>query len=474
MNKRVMTSELAGAWYSDDPVRLTHEIRAYMEAADRIAVPNVIALILPHAGYRYSGMVAACGLKQVEGRTFERVIILGPSHRVGLMDAVSIPDVTHIETPLGEVELDTTFIAALRKNAAFLSYEAAHRSEHSVQIQLPLLQHVLGGFKAVPIVCGQLEEQSAREIAATLLEHSDNKTLLVVSSDFTHYGRSFDYVPFDDDIQEKLEQLDLEAFRLIEQKNLPGFLAYIQNTGATICGRSPIAVLLAMLSENTQVRLIKYDTSGNMTGDWAHTVSYVSAAISGQWKTCCEKGDGCPCVLSDSDKIGLLRLARYQITRKLMPELPALELARSPAMEGVMGAFVTLHENGMLRGCIGEIFPRRALFDAVKEQALHAAFKDPRFPPVEGRELGDISIEISALTAPHKVKSPADIEIGKHGIVLYKGTHSAVFLPQVAPEQGWGLEETLTHLSLKAGLPSDGWQTGCEFQIFEAIVFSEH
>ena len=148
-------------------------------------------------------------------------------------------------------------------------------------------------------------------------------------------------------------------------------------------------------------------------------------------------------------------------------------MAATPAMQEVMGAFVTLHKHGQLRGCIGEIFPRRPLMEAVADQAVNAAFKDPRFPKLREDELELIDLEISALTAPRTVAGYRDIELGKHGIVLYKGGRSAVFLPQVAPEQGWDLETTLTHLSMKAGLGPDDWKNGCEFQVFEAIVFSE-
>ena len=468
MDMKVLKSELAGTWYTDNAQHLADEIDSYLDAADSKPVNDVIALLLPHAGYRYSGQVAAHGVQQVSGRTFSRVVVLGPSHRVALSDVVSIPDVSHIETPLGRIEIDRELVSRLWKNSVFQSLPQAHSDEHSVQIELPFLQQALGEFKLVPIVCGQLDEASARQVATTLLENIDAETLVVVSSDFTHYGRPFDYLPFVDDIQRNLENLDRGAFSQIEQKNLSGFLRYVENTGATICGSSPIAVLLAMLPDDAKVTLLNYDTSGNLTGDWSHCVSYISAAISGHWKS----GEN-DALLSRSDKQALLRLARHRITKQLREDEPELDLKITSAMQEVMGAFVTLHKNGQLRGCIGEIFPRRTLYEAVAEQATNAAFHDPRFPRVCESELGEIEIEISALTAPHQVASYEDIEIGKHGVVLYKGSRSAVFLPQVAPEQGWGLEETLAQLALKAGLGFNDWESGCEYHVFEAIVFSE-
>lgn len=475
MRTQVLKSELAGTWYTDNPKHLAREIATYLDSVDEPAAENVIALLLPHAGYRYSGMVAAHGVRQVQGKNYSRVVVLGPSHRVPMLDAVSIPDVDFIETPLGQIELDRAMIGHLLEKEGFESHASAHRDEHSVQIELPFLQEALGEFKLVPIVCGELGERSARQIASCLLENMDAQTLVVISSDFTHYGHAFSYVPFHDDVQDNLEKLDLGAFKLIEDGNLQGFLDYVQKTGATICGRSPIAVLLAMLPETARVQLLKYDTSGNLTGDWSHCVSYVAAAVSGEWDLTCPDGRHCEPMLelSKSDKVSLLRLARNKIAQRVRGDEPDVSIKISEAMMDIMGAFVTLHKDGQLRGCIGEIFPRRELHLAVAEQAVNAALHDPRFPRLQPAELDEIDIEISALTPPRRINSHENIEIGRHGIVLYKGQHSAVFLPQVAPEQGWGLEETLAHLAMKAGLGPNDWKSGCEYHVFEAIVFSE-
>jgi AmmeMemoRadiSam system protein B/AmmeMemoRadiSam system protein A len=474
MESGILRSEVAGSWYTENPEHLAREIDAYLESAMPEAMGKPMALILPHAGYHYSGMVAAHGIKLLKGKSYGRVIVLGPSHRVPMLDTVSIPDVSHIETPLGLIEIDRDLVTALWGNDRFQSYPEAHQSEHSVQIELPFLQRALGEFKLVPIVCGELSVAGAESIAQSLLEYIDADTLVVVSTDFTHYGHNFDYVPFTEDIPANLKSLDLGAFQLIEQKKLGDFLRYIDNTGATICGRSPIAVLLAMLPEPARVRLLKYETSGDLTGDWTHCVSYISAAVTGEWPkvdaaSCPVAEDG----LTEKEKLQLLSYARHLIAKQLRRRGADFEFAPTPAMKQTMGAFVTLHKHGKLRGCIGEIFPRRALHAAIAEQALNAAFHDPRFPKLREDELDDVDIEISALTAPHSVRSYKEIEVGKHGIVLSKGISSAVFLPQVAPEEGWDLSTTLTHLVMKAGLGPDDWKTGCQFQVFEAIVFSE-
>lgn len=476
MEKNVLESKLAGTWYPADPQELGAELNEYIESVSQEPLGDVMALLLPHAGYRYSGEVAAHGIAQLKGRSIKRVVVLGPSHRVHMPGMVSIPDVSHIRTPLGTLELDLSFIDALRRHKAVHSVPSAHMDEHSVQIQLPLLQQVLGDFKLVPIVTGQLNEQEAAEIGGVLRRYVDADTLVVSSSDFTHYGRNFAYVPFEDNIQENLCALDMGAFEKVEQKDLSGFQQYIDSTCATICGRCPISVLLAMLPDDAAVHLLRYDTSGNMTGDWTHCVSYLSAAFTGCWGN----GAALDCgeeLLSAVDKLELLRLARSSIEHYMehgkKAKSSGLGCEIRPAMKTVMGAFVTLHQNGQLRGCIGEIFPRRELCGAVVDRAVDSAVNDPRFPPVSPDEVEGLHIEISALCPPRPVDSWKDIVVGKHGMTLSKDGHFAVFLPQVAPEQGWGIEETLTHLSMKAGLGPDDWREGCDYEVFEAIVFSE-
>ncbi len=279
-----LKSNLAGQWYCDDVVELSEELSDYIAKVDQSELDNVMALLLPHAGYSYSGQVAAYGINQIVDKKYKRVIVLGPTHRVHMVDAVSIPNVDYIETTLGRQALDTELIQKLRKEPEVLSLEQVHQYEHSVQIEIPLLQYVLDDFKLVPIVVGQLEKETIKKVAKILLENIDKETLIVVSSDFTHYGKAFGYVPFNNDIENNLKALDMGAFRYIEDIDIDGFLDYIENTGATICGRYPIAILLSMLSEHTKVHLLKYQTSGHISGDWSHCVSYLSAAFTGRWR----------------------------------------------------------------------------------------------------------------------------------------------------------------------------------------------
>lgn len=469
-------SKLAGSWYSADKSELESQMKEFFAAAPDRGSDDVVALLLPHAGYAYSGAVAAAGLNQVKGRKFKRVIVLGPTHRVAMKNTLSVPPHATYSTPLGETPLDIEVIRELRGSPMFTVNAQAHELEHSVQIELPLLQYALGEFELVPIVVGQLDAEGAAKAAAAILKIVDADTLVVVSSDFTHYGANYGYLPFQGgDVAGKIKDLDMGALAEIKKLNAKGFLAYVEKTGATICGRSGIAVLLSMLPENSRVEMMDYDTSGRMLGDSSNSVSYLSAAFSGEWpgktKPAVAKKD----ILSADDKKRLLELAEKSLIYCLKNRRPAtpeaLGIEISPAMKKEMGAFVTLHKNGRLRGCIGEIIPTRPLYEAVMDQAVNAGLRDPRFPAVSMDEIGDIEFEISALTPPEPVESYRDIIIGEHGMVLRKAGRSAVFLPQVAPEQGWGLAETLSHLAMKGGLPPDAWRDGAEFTVFEAIVF---
>jgi len=306
----------------------------------------------------------------------------------------------------------------------------------------------------------------------------DPQTLVVASSDFTHYGANFGYVPFKDDVPDRLKELDGGAIEKICNKDPDGLVDYLDTTGATICGRCAIGVLLSMLPDDAVVHKLHYDTSGAMLGDFSSSVSYCAFAVTGKWP----KGERVAAAtdaagLPEADRARLLRLARttltYVLEKKDLPTPEQLGIEVTPAMQQVFGAFVTLHENGELRGCIGEIVPSRPVYRAVMAQAVNAGLNDHRFPPVELPELEEIDFEISALTPAHRVASASEIVLGTHGIVLEKAGHAAVFLPQVAPEQGWDLETTLTHLAQKAGLPGDAWKEGASFEVFEAIVFGE-
>jgi len=476
--KIVFRSRLAErGWYSADANELSRQIEGFFQKADIEPIENLIGLILPHAGYEFSGQIAAFGVKTI-GRNYNRIVIIGPSHYTDMEEVLSVPRVTHYETPLGQIPLDMEFIEKLLKFPIFQYIPSAHEYEHSVQIELPLLQKRQQNFKLVPIVAGQCSRQTISKAAAILKGLIDKETLVVASSDFTHYGPRYRYVPFKENVPEQLNKLDMAAYEQIERLDSSGFLEYKRKTGITICGYIPIAILLSMLDKPAKTRLIKYATSGEISGDFTNSVSYFAIAICGQWQNCPEiKPQANTLELTPQDKKQLLALARktivYALRERRVPQVSELDIAVSEAMARPRAAFVTLKKNHQLRGCIGDVFPQRPLYRSVIRNAINASLNDKRFLPLTEVECNDITIEVSVLTVPEPIDSFAQIRIGIDGVVLSKDGHSALFLPQVATEQGWDLNQMLTQLSLKAGLPPDAWKEGARFLVFQAEVFSE-
>jgi AmmeMemoRadiSam system protein B/AmmeMemoRadiSam system protein A len=472
-----LKSSLAGTWYTADANDLREQIAGYVAKAQVEPREDTTALVLPHAGYAYSGPTAAYGIKSL-GRDYQRVVVIGPTHRLPMEDTFSVPRVTHYETPLGEAPLDVEFIGKLLAYPLFQSIPAAHQQEHSVQIEVPLLQHKLGDFRLVPIVAGQCSREIVAQAGRILAGLIDADTLVVASSDFTHYGPQYRYVPFREHIPESIKKLDMGAFEHIRRLDAAGLLSYRDRTQATICGCVPVAVLLDMLGQGTQVELLKYATSAEATGDYSNSVSYMTIAFRGAWGASAlpQSATG-RATLTDEERKQLLTLVRrtirYALDHQKIPTASDLDFVASEPMKQPRAAFVTLKKDGQLRGCIGDIFPQRPLYKSVIGNAIYAAFGDRRFGPLASEEYDRIKVEISALTAPAPVTSPQEIRIGIDGVVLNKDGRSAVFLPQVATEQGWDLETTLGHLSTKAGLPADAWKQGASFLVFQADVFGE-
>lgn len=470
--RQALVSGLAGTWYAATPRGLRAELDRLLALPPPAPPPagEVSALLLPHAGYEYCGAVAAAGVRLLRGRAFRRVIVLGPSHRVRMPGRAAVPRADRFRTILGEIPLDVAALDALRAAPGFFSDPRLDSGEHSVEILFPFLQSVLGPFSLVPVVVGQLDDEAVRTIARGLAPRLEAGTLLAVSSDFTHHGPRFDYAPFAGaDAARRIEALDLAAFERIRQKDLAGFRAVVRDTGATICGWDAISVLLALLGPGQQVHRLAYDTSGRVTGDWENTVSYLSAAVTGPWPP--PAGPEADGPYGAADRLALLGIVRAAVERRLFPARGVRVPGPTPALRRPAGVFVTLHRGGQLRGCIGRIEPDGPLDEAAAGMAEASAFGDPRFPPVRPEEWPEIEIEVSVLTPPRAVASWREIEIGRHGILLHKEGRSAVFLPQVAPEQGWDLPETLRHLSRKAGLSPDAWERGAAFEVFEAFLF---
>jgi AmmeMemoRadiSam system protein B/AmmeMemoRadiSam system protein A len=478
MHEKVMVSPLSGRWFPAGTESLRRMIAGLMPVPRPAPVAGVCAVLVPHAGYPYSGKVACEVYARLDPQAYDRVVVLGPSHSACLPGEISIPEATALETPLGRILVDAAMVAALRNSPLVVCEPMAHAREHSEQIQVPLLQSVFDArVPVVTIVVGQMDPAASRRVADLLRPWLDARTLLVVSSDFTHFGPNFEYQPFTTDIPAQLKALDHRVFAAIAAGDPEAFRVVMQETRATVCGHDPIAVLLELLPPGARATEVAYDTSGRQLDDWQNSVSYLGALFVGDWRQSRGRAEPPDTLLDAADRTNLLKLARatleYAARHGKAPDVRETGVTLTPGMQQVMGGFVTLNKHEELRGCIGEIVPRRAIWQVVLEHAVNAALHDPRFERVTPDETRAIRIDISALTPPQPVASYREIVIGKHGMTLAKHGRSAVFLPQVAPEQGWDRDTTLSHLARKAGLPADAWREGATFTVFEAQVFHE-
>jgi len=495
--KRVRHAQVAGSWYPGGKEQLgTYIDELLADTKPPKLDGKVMALISPHAGYRFSGKAAATGYALLRGQDIRRVVVLAISHHFPLRGA-SIPDVTHFETPLGLIPLDGAAVARLRRSSVVGAVEQAETEEHSLEMQLPLLQRVIPNFTLVPILVGQMREADYTELASALAEIVDKNTLVVASSDFTHRGANYGYeVPEGKgSIQERLARVDDGSVEQILKLSRRGLLAHADKTGTTICGLHPIALLLELLSKFPGVRgqVVNRYTSGDVMNDWSSSVSYVDVAFTGNWPAASKveaarAGGEKMFPLTQEEKATLLKLARTSLEMSVSKGSfdPAVrqKVPLVPSLERKAGAFVTLKckmgddarctaRGDDLRGCIGTIEPVDSVYETVAKRAASAALEDTRFPhTVSVKELPYVTIEVSVLTPPVAIKGPEEIVIGKHGIILSMGWNGATFLPQVAPEQGWDRETTLRHLARKAGLPEDAWKKA-EYKVYEAIVFGE-
>jgi hypothetical protein len=510
--KRVRLPARAGQWYELAPAALAKQVEGYLEKAK---VPtssgHLLALIEPHAGYAYSGPTAAFGYRLLRGTSVSRVIILGVPHFVPVVGC-ALPNYTHFQTPLGEVPLDREVCDKLLTSPPFTESTRAHDPEHSVEAQLPFLQRTLTDFRIVPILVGEMADADRAKAAEALRGFLDDKTLIVVSSDFTHYGADYGYVPFRTQVQENLDKLDHGAVKQIQALDPRGFVDYVNQTGATICGRSGIALLLEILKPLGDVTAseLTYTTSGSLTGNWSASVSYCAIAFTRAGAPAPSKPvsraqetsqppkptgmvvDGMPGIrrgeppvkpvltgpnfLSKEDQQACLKLARQSLEQYLQTRqlLKVDDSSFSANLQAKHGCFVTLKKQGDLRGCIGRIVGDTPLCDTVVEYAVHAAVDDPRFPAVTLKELKDLDIEISVMTPLERVTDLKDIQVGRDGLLIKMGANQGLLLPQVATEYGWDRDTFLAHTCLKAGLPPDAYKSPrAELLRFSAQVFGE-
>src|SRR5256886_11067745 len=430
---QVRPPAVARLFYPGDPRSLADEVAAYLDQTEEtpIAPGFPKAVIVPHAGYIYSGQVAASAydlLRPARG-IVKRVVILGPCHRVPVL-GLALRRASAFDTPLGGIPVDCEAIASIRVLPQVVESAATHAEEHALEVQLPFLQRVLGEFSLVPLVVGDAAPEKVAEVLERLW--GGNETLIVISSDLSHYH-------------------SYESARRIDGDTVRAILGFDPRIGhEQACGATPVAgMLVAAKRKGLAAQLLDCRNSGDTAGDKSRVVGYASFALA-----------------SEGPRYGaehgrrLLQIARQSISAALRArEEPGAPVAEESWLRESRASFVTLTRGDELRGCVGTLEAQRPLAQDVAENARAAAFEDARFKPLTPDEFGHVDIEVSLLSAPKRLRFENHAELiarlrpGVDGIILEQGEQGkrATFLPQV-----WeGLpdpEQFIAHLRQKAGL----------------------
>lgn len=461
---------VAGRFYPVDKKALSKEVDVLFEEAKNPVRPGLLpqAIIVPHAGYVFSGKVAASGFKQIPKYSeYKRVFVLASSHHFHFPGA-SVYCSGNYETPLGTLEVDLeTGKMLVGTSPLFSSREDVHIPEHSLEVELPFLQKMIKpGFKLVPIILGTHNPTECRKIAETLSQFLIAENLFVISSDFSHYPGYEDAVVIDrittEAILTKSPEKLLEVLNISSRKKIPGL-------ATSLCGWTSVLTLLYMMSNKPyEAEWVDYQNSGDreMYGDRNRVVGYSAITLYG--------ATGNEFELSDCEKEELLTIAKNSIT-EMVRSGSRLKLSNN-TIEGNLakkaGAFVSVYISGMLRGCIGSFENEQLLAEVVNRSAA-SAVNDRRFGPATADELEKLGIEISVLTPLKRIHTKEEIVPGKHGIYIKKGLNSGTFLPQVGQKYGWSIEELLGRCSRdKAGLSWDGWKQA-QLYTYEAIVIKD-
>jgi len=447
----------AGLFYDGRYEILSHQIDQMLQnaPAQKAYSPSIIGLIAPHAGYVYSGQVAAYAYNQIKGQDYSRVIILGPSHRFGFQGC-SIYTKGGYKTPLGVVSVDESFAKLLSKVSGYRYVAQAHTKEHSIEVQIPFIQKTLPQAKIVPIVMGYCTKETINTLSEALIKVVDDKnTLIIASTDLSHY------LP-----KEKAFAVDSETIKLIQNFETNKLIDKLMSRENIACGGGGVAALMQFSQAQglPKVDVLKHSDSAPFGSSITQVVGYFSATV--YLDSLFSENS-----LTLEDKEEIRHLARKAI-QLYIKEKKVLEYeTQNATLLTKRGAFVTIKKKGHLRGCIGMIESSMPLYMTVIQAAISAATKDLRFYPLKPEELADIKIEISVLSPLKKIENPNLVKVGTHGLLISRGERRGLLLPQVATEQKWSREEFLCHTCQKAGLPPDAWRKGSDIYIFEAIVF---
>jgi len=456
----------AGQFYPKDPEKLKKMIQTLTQQVSKSNLPTLPnlalkALIMPHAGYVYSGLTAAHVSYVLKKQTMNKIIIMAPDHRVGFANAaISLAD--SYETPLGIIPIHKDAERLRQSSQLFHANSASDKLEHSVEVILPFLQlYINCAFQIIPVVIGSCDPE---QIASHLKPIMDDRSLLIASSDLSHY------LPYADAIKK-----DNETIEMILNLNSPALL----KKDNAACGKNPILVIMHLARQyDWKPILLHQCNSGDTAGDKNRVVGYATIAFYGGKGMTDNNNQHLPEHLGQA----LVQLAKQTIAEELGQTVakPPEDMLANEALKAHNGVFVTLHKHGQLRGCIGSLEGHESIVNGIKRNAINAAFHDPRFPRVKPDEFDKLDIEVSVLTQPQPLqyKDAADL-IAKirpkiDGLIIQKGYRSATFLPQVW-DQLPTTELFLSHLCQKAGLASDTWKSGSlEVKTYQVQYFEDN
>jgi AmmeMemoRadiSam system protein B/AmmeMemoRadiSam system protein A len=469
----------AGRFYSAHAEKLEEEISNMIKEA-RASVHSgspktdrLQALIAPHAGYVFSGVVSASAFMLLKGsKPRKRVFLIGSSHHTDFNGA-SIYNVGDYLTPFGKVNVDTELSTELIQQSSIFEFvQAAHAHEHGLEVMLPFIQYFWKNeFSIIPIIIATHRTDVCKKIAHELLPWFNLDNLFIVSTDLSHYPDYNNAVDLDKKtigaVLSGKSELFLEQLDKNKKEHVP-------NLATSMCGWTSVLTMLYMMeqSEGTSIHPIMYRNSADagVYGDRDRVVGYQSLAVFNRN----DNKTYDDFVLTEKDKTDLLHLAKKSIQyflstgEKFVPQ----ESNYSSNLNETCGAFVSIYVKGELHGCIGRMNSEKdSLVCVIADMAVSSAFYDNRFPPLQEHEMDQLEIEISVLTPMHKISSISEIVLGQHGIYIKKGIHTGTFLPQVADNTDWGVEDFLGHCAKnKAGIGWDGWKDA-DIYTYEAIVF---
>ncbi len=492
-------AEGAGRWYPADPAKLQAAVEAYVGQAEVEPLPGqLLAVIVPHAGYLYSGAVAGYAFRALQeaGCADYTLAVIGDTHTGNGSAEIAVWAAGAFETPLGSIPVDEQVAQAVVAADPRIQFDrAAFQSEHPVENQLPFIQAVCPGARIVPAVIREPSLEDAHVLADALVaafRQSERPTLIVASTDLSHYH------PYDE--ARRIDEVALQAIASLDPQAVVDSPHRCTELGiahepSTLCSQG--AVLTAMIAARqmgaNQATVLHYANSGDVPiGERAQVVGYGAVAL---WQS--ESGENAPAnfltstpaeltepiSLSPEAQEELLALARRSAAQFLTIETFPSFQTDDPALLQPLGAYVTYEKmkdengekDGALRGCLGRLVPDRPAYLNVQYAAAAAALADSRFPPITPEELEKLTIEITLLGPIHQIESTDEIQIGRHGVLMRVGEKDgALFLPQVAVDQGWDVEATLINLCRKAGLPDDAWQRpDARFYVFGGQWFGE-